>query len=603
MQQKLVVNVVVCIFFYFIKNLNKLCIENKKHANDINKNMSMIYKGRRLNLLNKKYNINEKNIKYCKDIVSDLIDEVNADTSSDIHFVTKQIQSNRIEMNKLFFFNQIKLRKSNINQEREYKYIEISNVDIDTGAINAKYIKGKNIPKRGKLIGKKGDILLSLVRPTRGIVGIVPRELDGCIVSSVFVVLTPKLENNFTTEELFSTLKDEKVIQELILIAKGVTTPTLSIKLLKSYRLPLKIKNELIKKIEQMNIKDNIKKENILEGVNEIANNVFTCYKKNNCNIQSNKLKNIIKKIRTGVNISNSELEYNGLMYIRISEMMDNAEIDEFKCFNSYVPKHLSFKYSNGIANKNDLIIPRNIQGKPKSLIIKDTQALINQHLFIITVDESNINPEYLAYYFRTDYAWKDMSREVSINIPTIPTKMIKELLIPTPTINQQIKIVKEIKFKIETSKIKKDMSMIPTIFNKMIDVIECISNEIDNGKKIFNIVQSVGTGKSKTILIIIAKLYTENQIDKAIIVTNIKELKLQYQNQVNTLEVDLDINIFTKQELDLYLENNDIKSKGYNRICFIIDMFSQDNLKIPANSIKIQFSNNGDYLIGDLNK
>lgn len=69
----------------------------------------------------------------------------------------------------------------------EYQYIEIGDVNINTGSASYNTIATDDLPDNAKLITQKEDIIVSTVRPNRGAVAIL--EDDGLLVSGAFTVL------------------------------------------------------------------------------------------------------------------------------------------------------------------------------------------------------------------------------------------------------------------------------------------------------------------------------------------------------------------------------------------------------------------------------
>jgi type I restriction-modification system DNA methylase subunit/DNA-binding transcriptional regulator YiaG len=73
-----------------------------------------------------------------------------------------------------------------------FDYIEISNVDAETGRVTCKALYPSDAPSRARKRVLAGDILFSTVRPDRKCIGVVPQDLDGAYCSTGFAVLEPK---------------------------------------------------------------------------------------------------------------------------------------------------------------------------------------------------------------------------------------------------------------------------------------------------------------------------------------------------------------------------------------------------------------------------
>ena len=74
--------------------------------------------------------------------------------------------------------------------EKSYKYVEISNIEIGTGNSTMNCINTEDLPDNAKIMTRKGDLLVSTVRPNRGAVAIL--ESENVLVSGAFTVLREK---------------------------------------------------------------------------------------------------------------------------------------------------------------------------------------------------------------------------------------------------------------------------------------------------------------------------------------------------------------------------------------------------------------------------
>jgi len=73
--------------------------------------------------------------------------------------------------------------------QREYNYIEISDVNAGNGEVSSNPIPGKELPANAKIKIDGGELLVSKVRPTRGAVTIIPMDWKkDYIVSGAFSV-------------------------------------------------------------------------------------------------------------------------------------------------------------------------------------------------------------------------------------------------------------------------------------------------------------------------------------------------------------------------------------------------------------------------------
>ena len=112
-------------------------------------------------------------------------------------------------------------------------YIEIGDIDIDT-----KEYSYKDKPSlSGCLIAKKGNILISRVRPTRGAVSIVKE--DNVYVSSAFTVLEPNRDILLSDYLFYSLAYNKSLYRYLEKMQKGTSYPSCKEKDILSFRIPI----------------------------------------------------------------------------------------------------------------------------------------------------------------------------------------------------------------------------------------------------------------------------------------------------------------------------------------------------------------------------
>lgn len=123
--------------------------------------------------------------------------------------------------------------------EKEFYYIEIGDVNVKTGIIEKPYQKllGKQVPSGPKYIVKEGDILVSLVRPTRGAIAIVPKDLEGALATGGFAVLRTK--GQVSQEYIYAILRMPFALSQMGARVGGGTYPTIKIEDVKEIKIPI----------------------------------------------------------------------------------------------------------------------------------------------------------------------------------------------------------------------------------------------------------------------------------------------------------------------------------------------------------------------------
>lgn len=120
--------------------------------------------------------------------------------------------------------------------DRTFPYIEISGIDPKTGWVNAKYLPVDSPPSRARKRVKSGDVLVSTVRPERGAVGVVPKDLDGAICTTGIAVLRPR---NINSHLLRRVLVSRYVLNQMERHNAGIAYPTISERDLASFLVPI----------------------------------------------------------------------------------------------------------------------------------------------------------------------------------------------------------------------------------------------------------------------------------------------------------------------------------------------------------------------------
>jgi hypothetical protein len=88
-------------------------------------------------------------------------------------------------------------RNPNKKPDELFQYIDISSVDVTTGAIvTPQEITGEEAPSRARKVVRAFDILVSTCRPTRGAIAVVPIELHNQIASTGFSVVRANIGVN-----------------------------------------------------------------------------------------------------------------------------------------------------------------------------------------------------------------------------------------------------------------------------------------------------------------------------------------------------------------------------------------------------------------------
>lgn len=109
----------------------------------------------------------------------------------------------------------------------EYNYIEIGDINVGTGIALPHKVLLDDLPANGKIKAKKGDLLISKVRPYRGAISIINDDVENLVVSGAFTVLRSKPNSYFNIEVLKVLLRTPIYKDWLLQFNVGTSYPVI----------------------------------------------------------------------------------------------------------------------------------------------------------------------------------------------------------------------------------------------------------------------------------------------------------------------------------------------------------------------------------------
>lgn len=138
-----------------------------------------------------------------------------------------------------------------------FRYIEISNVNTQTGETNAEETAVAAAPSRARMAVHTDDILVSLTRPHHGAIARITRNFDGCVASTGFSVLRGIKESRLDRDYLWCILRARFCLLQMLQRASGGNYPAITEAELAKVLVPvpdqsvqLRIANEAKKRLE-----------------------------------------------------------------------------------------------------------------------------------------------------------------------------------------------------------------------------------------------------------------------------------------------------------------------------------------------------------------
>jgi restriction endonuclease S subunit len=179
----------------------------------------------------------EKNSKQNK------IKELEEYVKNKIKDIEENEECDEVELGSVAKINMKNLKK---NQYEYINYIDISSVKDEKINTVQKILSG--FPSRAKRIVKKYDILYSTVRPNLKGYTLIYSDINNCIASTGFVVITPN--NDINPIYLYTIIKDNKVNEYLIKNTTGTKYPAVDPNIFLSIKIKIPKNKQHIKDLQ-----------------------------------------------------------------------------------------------------------------------------------------------------------------------------------------------------------------------------------------------------------------------------------------------------------------------------------------------------------------
>ncbi len=156
-----------------------------------------------------------------------------------------------------------------VNPQKEptkaIRYIQYSNIEKNLGdVINYLDLLGEEAPSRAKLFVNAGDVIAAKVKDSEENIAIIPKELEGSIVSSGFVVVKPI--KPMTSEALFVLMRLRTTTNQVRWKSSGTILPSISDEEYMTIKIPKLTEKEIeriTKEVKEVNIQRAIIKDTL----------------------------------------------------------------------------------------------------------------------------------------------------------------------------------------------------------------------------------------------------------------------------------------------------------------------------------------------------
>lgn len=431
--------------------------------------------------LYKKINDNPSIVWVNEEVVTQRID---ADYYHVNHIQTKKSEIPMFKISKYCTLSKKRFNPKKYDK-KHFKYIDISNVNIQSGVFEYTTLNIDNAPSRARKRVNKNDIIVSTVRPNRNAVSIINVEDDELVVSTGFAVLECK--RNIDNYYLFTVLKTDNVVGQLVRKTSGGLYPAISEQDILDINIPIpspeiqKYVGDKVRKAEELREEAkrlntlceekmkaifNVKEDELLFNNNAgnasleysnypiinfvIAKNINdridpkayhpelynTLKKLKKSGIKTEKLRNLLKNYATGK--SSSEYLENGIP-ILMTKNIKNSYID-WNC------KYVSKKSVNDddLVKKEDVLITT--YGGPSigkvDIKFEENEAIFDYTIMKMRFEES-CNPYFMTLLLRSKYIQNQLRYIIkgTTGITFVIPNEILNILIPVVDIGIQSEI------------------------------------------------------------------------------------------------------------------------------------------------------------------
>jgi restriction endonuclease S subunit len=124
-------------------------------------------------------------------------------------------------------------------EDTTFCYIEISSIDIRTRDITPTELTVAKAPSRARMLVRRNDILVSLTRPHRGAISIIPENLDQCVASTGFSIIREVDKKRVHREYLLFVLRSKLCLDQMLQRSSGGSYPAITEEELAQIRVPL----------------------------------------------------------------------------------------------------------------------------------------------------------------------------------------------------------------------------------------------------------------------------------------------------------------------------------------------------------------------------
>lgn len=424
------------------------------------------------------------------------------------NFLSDEAKLERVDSINLKHLASLSVEKVNPTEQpdKPFRYIEIDNIDTVSGEIKPQTIIGHKAPSRARKKVKEKNIIVSMVRPNRNAVALIPSTLNNAVCSTGFAVIIPE---KISPEFLFVYLKTRFAINQLVRRTTASMYPAVTEEDIENLIVPIPptlIEERIIQLVSDAEADfeqaDNVYRqaENLFYNSIDLKidfknEHVFvTTFSKTSTRLDAeyyqpkfgkirDKIEEVskypswnlkpVREISEPLKYGTSEkLTYvnNGIPFLRVTDVR-NADFDKDSI--RYINEKEASKVGYAKVIEGDLLISRSgVYLGLAALIGKDLSNSIFGSYFIRIRPRINVDKEYLAFYLNSIFGKMQVEQistgavQPNLTIPAIENMLV---LLPKEDFQEKVgKLVKQSKFLREKGKMS--LREAETIITNMVE-------------------------------------------------------------------------------------------------------------------------------------
>ena len=315
-------------------------------------------------------------------------------------------------------------------------YVDISSVgNNEKKIISYQTIESNDAPSRAKQLLKKGDVLVSTVRPNLNAVAVVEEETENLLVGSTgYCVL--RCKDTMDVRYLFNFCQSQYFVDDMSSQATGASYPAVSNGIVRSSLIPcysIEEQKEIAEKMDTVSELLALRKQQLAE-LDELTKSRFIelfigkGYPTKTVDEVS------LGKGEYGAQSASSAYDPTRPRYVRITDINDDGTLNDDIVSSANFDDDEQYKLEYG-----DFMFARMGATVGKTYAFIEGNQIFAGYLIRYRLNKGLINPRYLFWYTKLDEYWNWVKLNQSgAAQPGINAKKYGSLQIPLPPIEEQ---------------------------------------------------------------------------------------------------------------------------------------------------------------------